>query len=209
MIRKNTINCKLINIKNIRKSAYDIYDNAISDIILDDEVCPSCGLKGGCSPHASYSRYLIDFVDGIIEYREIEIPRVICECGSTHAILPDPIIPYNQYSLFFVILVLSIYYSHLMTVENLCNKYSITPRMLYRWSSIYSDHRREWQGLLKSTTTDIKKSILELCQKDPYSSFAFFFIQKTSYSFLQTHANPANCKQNLQFGFFLTAYHTT
>ena len=96
MIRKNTINCKLINIKNMNFSAYDIYNNAMDDINLDDEICPSCGLKGGCSPHASYSRYLIDFIGNNIEYRQIEITRVICDCGSTHAILPECIVPYSQ-----------------------------------------------------------------------------------------------------------------
>ena len=209
MIRKNRIDCKLIVCKKLKSSGFAIVSGVLDDIRLSDEVCPSCGCRGGCSPHGSYRRWLTDFEDGKVISRRITIPRVICTCGATHAILPDPIIPYKQYSLFFILLVLALHLGHLMTLEKICEKYMITPGMLYRWLEIYSDHRREWQGLLKSISTDLKHSLLELARKDPFSTFAVTFVSTTTMSFLQSHANPANCRRNLQYAYFSRPLHTT
>ena len=209
MIRKNTINCKLIQLKTSKISGFDVYRKVCGEVELQDEVCPTCGCKGCCSPYGHYDRYLIDFRDGQPHCDILKITRVICKCGHTHAILPDPIVPYLQYSLFFVILVLAVYSCHLMTVEHICNFYHITPSILYRWLDVYDEHRKEWQGLLKSTTSGIQHSLYELVHKGSFASFAVFFIQKTNVSLLQTHANPANCQQNLQFRFLPEAINTT
>lgn len=209
MIRKNTIDFKLIQLKKSNISAFDVYHKACDEIVLQNEVCPTCGCKGFCSPYGSYNRFLIDFKDGQPHCIHIKITRVICECGHTHAILPDPIVPYLQYSLFYILLVLAVHSCHLMTIDRICDIYHITPSVLYRWSKVYDEHRREWQGLLKSMTSDIQHSLYELVHKENYASFAIFFIQKTNMSLLQTHANPANCRQNLQFRFFPEAINTT
>lgn len=209
MIRKNPINCKLIELKSSKKSGFDVFNETIEGFREEEEVCPTCGRKGDCKVFASYKRYLIDFESGKPQVREIEIPRVICSCGSSHAILPDPIIPYNQYSLFYILVVLAVYSCHILTVGHICELYAISPSMLYRWKKIYLDQRQDWQGLLKSTTTDIRHSLLALCRRDPHSAFSIFFIQTTSFSFLQTHANPANCQRNLQYAYKSEACHTT
>ncbi len=209
MIRKNTINFKLIQIKISKISGFDVYREAREKINLIDEICPTCGSKGNCSPHGHYNRYFIDFKDGSPHCQTLKITRVICGCGHTHAILPDPIIPYLQYSLFYILIVLAVYSCHLMTVDRICDVYHITPPVLYRWLRAYDNHRREWQGVLRRMTTDIRHSLYELVNMDHYVCFAVFFIQKTGMSLLQTHANPANCQQNLQFRFLPGAANTT
>lgn len=209
MIRKNTIDCKLIQLKSSKRSAFSIFADTMSSFRPEDEVCPTCGRKGDCKPHASYRRYLIDFEDATPRCRMITVRRVICSCGSTHAILPDPVIPYDQYSLFYIIAVLAVYSCRLMTVERLCEAYAITPSMLYRWKSFYQNHRCDWQGVLKSTSSDIRHSLLELIKKNPYSVFAVSFIRLTNYSLLQSHANPANCQQNHQYDYFYEVSHMT
>lgn len=209
MIRKNTLECKLFNLKISKISGFDIYADVLRHISLHDEVCPTCGLKGGCSFFGTYERYLIDFQDGMPCSRQLKITRVICECGHTHAILPDPIIPYLQYSLFYILLVLAIYSCHLLSIDRICEMFSITPTLLYRWKSIYEDHRSEWQGLLLSTSQDVRHSLYELSRKDGYGTFATSFISKTSFSLLQSHANPANCQRNLQYIFSPEAFNTT
>ena len=209
MIRKNTIDCKLIQLKIKKISGFDTYNNACDEVVLQDEVCPTCGCKGCCSPYGHYSRYLVDFRDGSPHYMQLRITRVMCDCGSTHAILPDPIVPYLQYSLFYILIVLAVYSCHLITVERICDIYHITAPDLYRWLKVYNDHRQEWQGLLKSTTSDIRRSLYELVHKEHYRSFAISFIQKTGLSLMQNHANPANCQQNLQFRFFSEVINTT
>lgn len=209
MIRKNTIYCKLFNLKKLKKSGFDIYGQSCHEASLLDETCPSCGCKGSCSPYGHYSRYLVDFEDGRPCCRQLTVTRVMCSCGATHAILPDPIVPYLHYSLFFILTVLAIYSCHIMSVERICEAYQITPPTLYRWVKTYNDHRREWQGLLAARMSDIRHSLYGLVHKSSWNSFSAFFTRKTGMSFLQTHANPANCRQNLQFRFFPGAVNTT
>ena len=140
------------------------------ELRIEEEVCPSCGLKGGCHPYGSYNRYLIDFKDYSPSTQSIRITKVICECGHTHAILSDPIVPYLQYSLFYIIIVLAVYSCHLMTVERPCKEYFISPSILYRWLGVYNDNRREWQGLLKSTISDVRHYLYEMVHKEKFSS---------------------------------------
>ena len=78
-----------------------------------------------------------------------------------------------------------------MTISDLCEKFSITHSMLYRWKSLYEEHRKEWQGLLGTVTVDIFSSLKYLASIDPFSIFASSFFETTALSFLQSHSNPA------------------
>lgn len=209
MIRKNTINCKLIELKSSKISGFDIFSKAMERFREEEEVCPFCGRRGDCTAFASYDRYLIDFEDGKPKVQNITIQRVKCSCDTTHAILPDPIIPYDQYSLFYILIVLAVHSCKLLTVERICDIYCISPSTLYRWEKLYQNLRRDWQGLVKSITQDVRYSLLELTRKDPYNHFSIQFIKTTSYTFMQTHANPANCRRNLQYAFKPDPGHTT
>ena len=156
------------------------------------EVCPACGCKGSCRIHAYYDRFIVDFVAGRPAVSRIRVTRVICSCGRTHAILPDPIIPYRSYSLFFILRVLTEYFLHLKTVAGLCDSFLITPSMLYRWKNLFLEHRREWLGLIPSMERTVRDSLKGLAGTDPFSSFACSFFQKTGLTFLQSHKNPAS-----------------
>ena len=155
------------------------------------EVCPSCGCKGSCRVHAYYNRFVVDFVTGKPVVSRIRITRVICSCGRTHAILPDPIIPYRSYSLFFILRVLTEYFLRLKTVADLCDDFLITPSMLYRWKKLFLEHRMEWLGLIPSMERTVRDSLKTLSVTDPFSRFASSFFQKTGLTFLQSHKNPA------------------
>ncbi|MFQ7288271.1 MAG: DUF6431 domain-containing protein [Lacrimispora saccharolytica] len=49
----------------------------------------------------------MDFIHGKPVTQEITVLRLVCvSCGHTHAVLPDMIIPYSGYGLFFILLVL-------------------------------------------------------------------------------------------------------
>ena len=90
------------------------------------QTCPCCGGKGSCRIHAYYDRSLVDFMGGAPVRHSLCIMRLICTCGHTHAILPDFIIPYSGYGLFFILRVLAEYFLHLSTMEKLCERFSIT-----------------------------------------------------------------------------------
>ena len=188
MIRENQLFCKLIRLKSSTKT---LFDSFMVSFKPRNETCPVCGRTGACARFGSYNRYAVDFIKARPVESTLTITRVQCSCGSTHAILPDPIIPYNSYSLLFILRVLAEYSLELRNVDDLCERFGIVPSTLYRWKDLYINHRREWQGLLKTLEQSLTDSITELVFLDPYSSFASSFFLKTGISFMQSHRNPA------------------
>jgi hypothetical protein len=74
------------NVKDYRK-------NFLRNLEKLDLLCPECG--GKTALHDSYDRHVHDAEK--LEW--IVIQRVICcECGKTHAVIPDFIRPYKHYS---------------------------------------------------------------------------------------------------------------
>lgn len=161
------------------------------------EACPVCGSKGSCTFHASYVRNIIDFAGGRTVYSQVTVTRLICRsCGHTHAILPDFIIPYSTYGLFFLLRVLAEYFARLSTVQKLCERFSITPSMLYRWRDLFLSHKDAWLGVLASSEKSPLPFLKELSSMAGYSSdFSCRFVLLTAHSFLQSHRNPAPCRQ--------------
>ena len=177
----------------IKDSGEVIHNQRMVGFRVEAEECPTCGQRGSCSVHAYYKRHLIDFVDGRVVCVQIRITRVICSsCGHTHAILSDAIIPYEPYSLFFILRVLGEYSLRRMSIEKLCRHYNITIPMLYRWRNLFRAHQREWQGYLTAMETTLKRAIHAIASFDPFQKFASDFFHSTGLSFLQHHANPAS-----------------
>ncbi len=170
MIRKNVLGCKLIRIKI---SASRLFQEQIKDFRPELETCPYCGGLRCCVRFASYERYVIDFIDGHPACEIVRVPRIRCRnCGHTHAILTDSLVPYRSYSLFFILRVIGEYLLHLWTVERLCTRFGITHSMLYRWVSLFHEHKAEWLGTLadlEQTPLVFLRSIVFLAE---YSSFS-------------------------------------
>jgi len=195
MIRKNLINCKLIREKRSGKSIFDDY---MKHLQPGAEACPYCGEQGDLHVHAYYDRTLIEFVDGHPLKVSLCVCRLACShCNpqSTHAILPDPIIPYCRHSLFFILRVLAEHALRLRSVERICEIFEISIRTFYRWQKLFNEHRAEWQGLLSAMETSLRTAILEFFRKEPFSIFAASFFRQTGFSLLQSHANPARSKR--------------
>ncbi len=190
MLRKYQLNCKL----NFQKySLQDLPDPFFHEFTPDSERCPSCNAIGQCKPHGYYKRYLTDFDHEVVVERQIRIKRVICSCGHTHGIIPDSIVPYRWYSLPFIIYILSLYFSHTKTTEWLCETYGFSHSTLYRWISVLSDHMLLWLGALLAHQTTALDFLSLLLGYAIFSDFTRTFFHQTLYSFLQCHANPANC----------------
>ncbi len=84
-----------INIKHIHHLSshllQHIYNRSVSNINLDMIPCPYCGKCHWCF-HAYYQR---SFCMSNCTFK-ITITRIICmECGRTHSILPDFLVPYS------------------------------------------------------------------------------------------------------------------
>ena len=197
MIRKNPIKSNLI--REINYSCEALIKECLDSIRPESERCPLCRCQGNCHIHEYYGRTLIEFIDGRPQKVDICIPRVICEnckSPSTHAILPDPIIPYCRHSLCFILRVLAEDALHLKSIEKICERFEISRNTYYRWKKLYEEHRREWQGILKSIETSLLDSIIELFQEqNPFSAFSAGFFKLTGLSFLQSHKNPVHCQR--------------
>ena len=160
------------------------------------QTCPCCGARGSCRIHAYHGRSLVDFISGAPVRHSLCITRLICTCGHTHAILPDFIIPYSGYGLFFILRVLSEYFLRISTVERLCERFSITLFQLQRWLDLFRAQKEEWLGVLSSMETSAFPFLKALLTQTAYSDFASAFVRRFAKSFLQSHKNPAPyCQQ--------------
>ena len=191
MIRKNLLNCKLNFDELYAKTIFPAFKEKY---VSKKEVCPSCGASGFCRLFASYKRFLIDFAKGRIHQHHVKIFRVKCEsCGHTHAILPDFIIPYCQYSMPFILQVLRVYFLREKTVREICDVFDISPQLFYRWLRVFGKHKTWHLGSLASAETNPGVFLDRVISRDPFTGFLSKFHEKTLFTFLQNHANPANC----------------
>lgn len=191
MIRKNSLFCKLIRIKS---SSKDLFDAFMASYLPAAEACPSCSSSGNCHIHAYYARRITDFIHGKVR-QELVILRVICSsCGHTHAVLPDFIIPYSGYGLFFILRVLAEHFLGLHTVEHICGRFSITHNQFYKWLALWNAHKEEWLGVLASLETRNRDFLRSLVSMPSYSDFTSGFLSLSARSFLQSHKNPAGCR---------------
>lgn len=157
----------------------------------EKETCPICGSSGNCHIHAYYGRRIIDFIHGKPSIQEITVLRLVCEsCGHTHAVLPDMVIPYSGYGLFFILRVLAEAFLCRSSIEVLCERFHITRNQFYKWKQLFSQHKQEWLGMLEHFETSRLEFLLGIVQLPEYSLFSYSFADKTAYSFLQSHRNP-------------------
>ena len=188
MIRKNALFCKLIRIKKSSKALFDSYMDSFRP---ERETCPICGSSLGCRIHAYYGRRIIDFIQGKTVMQEITVLRLVCDsCGHTHAVLPDLIVPYSSYGLFFILRVLAEAFLHCSSIESLCERFCITRNQFYKWKQLFFQQKQEWLGILEDSEASGPEFLLKIARLPEFSLFSGSFTDKTAYSFLQSHKNP-------------------
>ena len=188
MIRKNLLFCKIIRIKTSSKSLFDAY---MALFRPDRETCPVCSSSGNCRIHAYYGRHITDFMSGRPVTSDICVLRVFCDsCRHSHAVLPDVIVPYSGYSLFFLLRLLGEYFSGLFTVEALCERFGILRNQLYKWIHLWHIHKEEWLGVLANAQVSDLAFLKGILSYSSHSSFSMHFAIRCDNSFLQSHANP-------------------
>lgn len=167
MIRFYALNCKLKNtILNIRK----LYQLSLQQNPRFLLVCPYCGGKGTCRPRGSYERNLVTFPDKVTAVIRLKIPRVQCSCGKSHALLPDFIVPYLSYALPMILQILSDYFQRRLTIHGICEKYLVSPPLIYRLKKLFLLHKKQWLGILRDRTLSAPDFIEELWA-GPYARF--------------------------------------
>jgi len=114
-------------------NAYEMYITYVRGFNPCEFPCSLCRTKHpSWTRHDYYGRYIISFENGkSIDYH-VEIIRYKCSsCGHTHAVLPEFLVPYRSYSIFFILSVLKEYFSKSLTILKLCEKYGIAVSTLY------------------------------------------------------------------------------
>lgn len=188
MIRKNFLFGKLIRIKT---SSKDLFESHMTSFRPELEICPICGANGKCHIHAYYERGIVDFIKGKPLRHKLIIHRFMCDsCSHTHAILPDYIIPYKSYGLFFILRVLAEAFARIYTTERLCERFLITMNQLCKWKALFKNHKQEWLGILGSMEISDQAFMKTITYGMDYANFARAFTLKTAFSFLQSHKNP-------------------
>ena len=158
------------------------------------EACPTCGCRGAFHIHGYYNRYLIEPKGQSQVCHQVRVTRLICgNCGHTHAVLPDIVIPYRSHSLPFILRVIGVYLRRPQNVESICSRFLISIPTLYEWLRTFRLHKQEWLGVLADSEETASHFLAWLFFTTPFSGFAADFYVKTFLSFLQAHENPANC----------------
>jgi hypothetical protein len=148
--------------------------------------CPNCGAKKPLwSYHDTYGRSLIFYKKKCVIIETINITRILCSsCKTTHAILPEIIIPHNPYSLLFILAVLKEYFLRQITVALLCKKYQISISILYRWKKLFLIHKEKWFGVLENIYNDVL-AFLDTIPTVKTSEDLSNFFKENNQSFLQ------------------------
>jgi hypothetical protein len=183
MIRLFTILYK-IDFKHV-PSGIELFHSISPQFKHESAKCPPpCGTRGQMVRHGKYSRGLIDYDKGVCDHI-VEVGRVKCRsCKSTHAALPDVLVPYKSYSIIFILRALKEYF-HTRAATGISKKYGIAVSTLYAWRNRYLAHARLDLGaaveeaLLASSRWLLSASdICRTCAPgDYFKRFAFSFMQ--------------------------------
>ena len=186
MIRYFANLCKAV-LKNLNDDA--IFEDATNKFQCRENKCPRCGVVGRLSPYSDYSRGFVYRRDEKTFNRRIRPLRFKCaSCKSTHALLPDIIIPYSPYTLTFMLTVLIAYFERDTTVIMICERFEIAVSTLYAWKERLSAHMGLLLGILASLKAPALEFLRGLIESDDISDVLRGFYRRYAFSFLQNRS---------------------
>ena len=201
MIPLNLRHCNIFLKIETQKSSEEwiayYYESVKKKDVIQAE-CNYCHCHGNCIRYGSYSRNYVLCPDELISHHgnQIRIQRIFCKhCGHTHALLPEEIIPYMQFNVVFVFLVLFLYYARPNgdKVSSICKDASITATQLYRWVKRFERQKDIFLGVVKSDRFSGVTAIKWLQSLSDYGrDFCGRYIVLTEKMPMQTHRNPPN-----------------
>ncbi|MCL1819248.1 MAG: DUF6431 domain-containing protein [Oscillospiraceae bacterium] len=157
------------------------------------EPCPKCGAVGKLVENGDYGRGLTSYEDGRIIDSEVRPKLFFCaSCETSHALLPDIIIPYGRYSLLFVLAALIAYFERADTVEKICGQFGIAVSTIYDWRGRIASHKELMLGALLSQKQRAHSYVLGLLDSNDLSDTLRRFFRKYGFSFMQRRSAPAS-----------------
>jgi len=170
-----------------------IFQEATDGFNYHNERCPNCGAAGKLSPYGEYFRNLVSHNGEKIVESSVEALRFECaSCGKTHALLPDIIVPYSQYSLRFMLTVLVAYFERNTTVMAVCTYFGIAVSTLYAWKHRLLEHKNLLLGILESLKEPVQVFLQGLFDSMRLSEQLSDFFCRYAFSFMQnrTEGSP-------------------
>jgi transposase-like protein len=190
MVRFFTALCKSL-LKNICDEV--IFQEATYRYSYLGEACPHCGAVGKLAPHGDYTRGFTGRKDRKNVDSWLKPLRFLCKsCDTTHALLPDIVIPYGRYSLSFVLTVLIAYFERTTSVVNICEQFGIAVSTLYEWKKRMALHKDLMLGVLISRKTTALAFLRNLLGSNNLSDCLRIFFHKYGFSFMQNRSIPAS-----------------
>ena len=155
--------------------------------------CPNCGAVGKLAKHGDYGRGLTTCEDGQIIDSTVRPERFYClSCETSHALLPDIIIPYGRYSLIFVLTVLAAYFERAASVAEICGRFGIAVSTIYDWKGRIALCKDLMLGALISQKQRGHSYVLGLLESNDLSDTLCRFFRKYGFSFMQSQSTPAS-----------------
>lgn len=197
MIPKESFRFNILNTTFLKAHINDIktaYSEYCKNINMKSVECNYCHRKN-CHKHGYYDRYYLISPDDLIsEDNTITILRIKCnDCGHTHAILPEEIIPYQQYSLIFVYTALEMHYVRNISIREVCQRMNINQRTFFKWAKTFMEQLKKHLGVINTLNFSIKSFLIKLKNISSYvKDFGSYFLKKTDRIFMQVHKNPPN-----------------
>lgn len=176
-----------VNCNNYRDKIFNSYS-------IFDYTCPKCGSKHSLSRHGSYERNICFMKDYHNIYEEkMSIIRLKCSsCSSTHAILPNDIIPYCIYSFSTIINILTRRYIKNEKILAIGEDLSISFQLIYNFISRFIKFLDSCLIVLKNlglyniSTTPSKVAAAIAQYQNNNNNFLYQYFFNSKWMFLMT-----------------------
>lgn len=154
--------------------------------------CPNCGSTHSFSRHATYQRNISFLLENKILNEKLEILRLKCtSCKTTHAILPNDIVPYCIYSYSFIMNILLKHFVDKESVLSISSKYDISFQLIYFFFSKFKAFFNECIYVLRlfnllkdNFNPSFNDILIEIINNSSTFSFLEIFFSKTKWMFL-------------------------
>jgi len=177
---------------NINYNNYD--EKILNNYSIFTYTCPNCGAKHSFTRHASYVRNICSLDDNfqIVEIK-LNILRVLCNsCDSTHAILPNDVVPYCIYTFSCMFHVLVQHFIAHQSVLKLCQKFKISFQLIYFFISRFFEFVNSAYFVLRilgycdDDTSNISGLLKAINKYSEINSFPLKYFINTKWIFLMT-----------------------
>ena len=174
---KNNFSLTQENIQNLMPSCEDIHCH-----------CPNCKAKCNFSYHGSYVRNISFICEDKIYDFKITVTRVICNsCGSTHALLPNFIVPYKIFSRESILYVVENSLSS--SVLKIAEKMNLSIQLIYSFITLVLSFFNYADSLNRSQSSHHnfnEKYFIENCLEICDEKFCVDFFNRYIWIFLMT-----------------------